>query len=808
MYSTMMRKIFIAFAILISAAASAQKIQYINTYGYEYERFLARTLMGLPADTFAVPTDLRSVKFVARKGTTTYYWNTTTHIWEASAGGNSGTASSGLTKVGDDFQFGGTVSAPAYVASNRNIMANRKVIVFGNGVEGAAHWQFSDSAYSPFQFLSRDTITQNNLSPAYARPLSGVFARREVVMTDGIYQQNKHYGHSFSQIWNWKDSMAMRTDGGDYGQTFHAETRWKPRGTGPQVARIAQCTGCNLRRQEGVATILANMYIDSDGSNRLKINGTIVGFRSYLVHANNVLDTVNNVVYYSIGNLASGKILKSYVFDASIFYGSNVDSAFGWFDTARVARNLFAGNTLFGPGDSTVTQAKLRVNGSALFNGWSGYWANVAANYTSRSFTDKGYVDSAIAAQVAAVAGITSIGTFGSTPNAKGASISSNALVLQPADGTNPGALTAGTQTIGGEKFFTDIQHFRNLINVKYTSVGSSPASGDGWLFAKPGDKKLYWMDDTGTEYDLTATGAGSVNISGTPANHNWTTWTNSSTVKGVPVTASKIVVTDANGEPSTSTADASKADYLANVTSDIQTQINSNNFSNKKVFWVAPAATTTFSTVGTNGVTSSGTISTPALVSTNLLTSTRRTSLSSGASAGTVARVNNTSLELWRGNAAGLGGFTVIFRFGLNTTVTGNRSFVGLIDNTTPPSNLDLTTNTATARIGMVINVNTGNWQFATNTSGASPTLTDLGANFAVNTTDLLELKMVAAANASSVTYTVTNVSTGNTTSATVSSNLPASTSFLVMLSWITNNAQNSAAILDVAKMYAETNY
>lgn len=45
--------------------------------------------------------------------------------------------------------------------------------------------------------------------------------------------------------------------------------------------------------------------------------------------------------------------------------------------------------------------------------------------------------------------------TVGSVPNANGASLSGQALTLQAADGSNPGVLTAGTQTIGGAKTFS-----------------------------------------------------------------------------------------------------------------------------------------------------------------------------------------------------------------------------------------------------------------------------------------------------------------------------------------------------------------
>lgn len=51
--------------------------------------------------------------------------------------------------------------------------------------------------------------------------------------------------------------------------------------------------------------------------------------------------------------------------------------------------------------------------------------------------------------------GVNSIANVGSTPNAQGGSIVGTVLTLQPADGTHPGLLTSGTQSIGGNKTFT-----------------------------------------------------------------------------------------------------------------------------------------------------------------------------------------------------------------------------------------------------------------------------------------------------------------------------------------------------------------
>jgi hypothetical protein len=203
---------------------------------------------------------------------------------------------------------------------------------------------------------------------------------------------------------------------------------------------------------------------------------------------------------------------------------------------------------------------------------------------------------------------------------------------------------------------------------------------------------------------------------------------------------------------------------------------------------------------------TGSGTCTAPVPASTNLKTSTRRLTFSTGTTAGTVAYQKQNVLQNWRGNAAGLGGFFFTTRFGINTLVAGNRAFVGMADSIVAPTNVDPTTNTTPGKIGMAINANTGNWNFVNNITGTAPTVTNLGASFPVNTTDLFELIMYCSQNCSSIGWRVTDLSTGAQTSGSVSSNMPASTTFLAPLFWITNNATAAAAILDFGGWYMES--
>ena len=84
-----MKKILFAL-LLLPVFAAAQRLQYVNTYGYQYQRVVVDSLFAPPSDTFSVPTALQGYPFIARKGTGLYLWNTSTHVWAAVSGGGGG----------------------------------------------------------------------------------------------------------------------------------------------------------------------------------------------------------------------------------------------------------------------------------------------------------------------------------------------------------------------------------------------------------------------------------------------------------------------------------------------------------------------------------------------------------------------------------------------------------------------------------------------------------------------------------------------------------------------------------------------
>lgn len=60
--------------------------------------------------------------------------------------------------------------------------------------------------------------------------------------------------------------------------------------------------------------------------------------------------------------------------------------------------------------------------------------------------------------------GVTSLGAFGSAPNANGGSISGSVLTLQPADLTHPGGIIVGSQTLAMPKTFKDASSTANIV--------------------------------------------------------------------------------------------------------------------------------------------------------------------------------------------------------------------------------------------------------------------------------------------------------------------------------------------------------
>lgn len=82
----------------------------------------------------------------------------------------------------------------------------------------------------------------------------------------------------------------------------------------------------------------------------------------------------------------------------------------------------------------------------------------------------------------AAGGAVTTMGAFGSTPNANGGSIASDTLTLQPASATQPGGVSILAQAFAGNKNFTGLVAVASAIDANsqfYVSGGSGLAAGN-----------------------------------------------------------------------------------------------------------------------------------------------------------------------------------------------------------------------------------------------------------------------------------------------------------------------------------------
>lgn len=236
----------------------------------------------------------------------------------------------------------------------------------------------------------------------------------------------------------------------------------------------------------------------------------------------------------------------------------------------------------------------------------------------------------------------------------------------------------------------------------------------------------------------------------------------------------------------------------------------------NRVAFWNPPGGSTTNPGVfGFAGNTYTGTLTTRNVTAGSVLQRMRRIGYVTAATAGSVAAWLMTLRAAMMGNGSGLGGFTVVARFGVSdaANVAGARMFIGLVESSAAFGNVEPST---------ILNC-IGLAQLSTSTNlhivyggSAAQTPIDLGVNFPANTlsADAYEIALFSAPNIpNSVGYRVSRLNTahvaeGTLTAATPGVQLPSSTAMLTQNFFRSNNATALAVGLDVCSVYMETDY
>jgi hypothetical protein len=230
-------------------------------------------------------------------------------------------------------------------------------------------------------------------------------------------------------------------------------------------------------------------------------------------------------------------------------------------------------------------------------------------------------------------------------------------------------------------------------------------------------------------------------------------------------------------------------------------------HFVAKRIGMWLPVNSTTISATGLS-IVSTGTVSHPTPTNTNLASSIYRWRLTSAAVTDSSADQCSAVFVCWRGNAAGLGGWTFITRFFLTTLQPTGMGFFGLYSATGPLAT-NLTLNAAVNCIGLGFQSGThNNWQLVHNDGNGAPTLTDLGAVFPVTTDRVLTLLISAEPNGSSVWVRVVDEVSGDIFEQQITTDLPAVTQFLGPRLYMNNGTTAAAVAFDCSGLYIETDY
>ena len=206
------------------------------------------------------------------------------------------------------------------------------------------------------------------------------------------------------------------------------------------------------------------------------------------------------------------------------------------------------------------------------------------------------------------------------------------------------------------------------------------------------------------------------------------------------------------------------------------------------------------------------GTATARPIATTNMFTRARRLGWVSTATAGNPAAMQFSALQYTVSNGSGVGGFFLVARFGASdaATVAGARSFFGMRNVTTTPTNVEPSTLTNVIGIGNGA-ADSNMKMFYGGTTAQAPI--DLGANFPANTLsiDMYELVLFAPPNAlRTIHYQVTRLNTGHVATGTLSGTtvqVPSETTLLqAFCGWRNNNATALAVAIDIASLYIET--
>jgi len=220
-----------------------------------------------------------------------------------------------------------------------------------------------------------------------------------------------------------------------------------------------------------------------------------------------------------------------------------------------------------------------------------------------------------------------------------------------------------------------------------------------------------------------------------------------------------------------------------------------------------SPGSATALSYFGMGAFTAVGTVSHPALAAGTLRSSTSRAILTSAATAGSASELRYAATQCFPGSGS-MGGFFAVFRFGVSSSVATQRLAVGLWASVAATT-VTIEPSTLVNGIWVGNDAADTNLQLMRNDGSGTATKIDLGSDFVKNQPEgIYELVLFCKPGDTTIYYRVKRLDAAGEVSGSLTTDIPAATTFLTPHFYLNNGGTAAAVILDMYRYYLESDY
>lgn len=241
---------------------------------------------------------------------------------------------------------------------------------------------------------------------------------------------------------------------------------------------------------------------------------------------------------------------------------------------------------------------------------------------------------------------------------------------------------------------------------------------------------------------------------------------------------------------------------------SGVDSALQSALFGNRVMLWT-PGTGSSFSALGLTPTSAAATVSHPTLSTSSIAESIYRTRHQTSTTVGNAAGLRDSTATIWRGNAAGRGGFFLHHRF-CSGTIAGASAgqFINGLSSSTAA--LAAEPSALTDVLGVGKDIADTNWQFMRRQGSNAVVKTNLGVAYGIN--QAFDLVMFCAPNSSEIFVTVRQHNFDGTFTTLLdtsyNTSIPLNNTFLARRHQVRNGASALAMNFEMVRSYVESDY